>query len=55
MLLLCLDAEKVLSTFLAPPGRLADFLAITGDKSDDIVGASGYGPVKAAKVRGTFV
>ncbi|CAM9965612.1 unnamed protein product, partial [Ectocarpus fasciculatus] len=42
--------EQVLAKFLAPPGRLADLLAIAGDKSDGIVGAEGYGPVKAAKV-----
>ena len=53
-LLIYLGAEKVLSKFLAPPGRLADFLAITGDKSDDIVGVNGYGPVKAARVRVTL-
>lgn len=41
---------QVLAKFLAPPGRLADLLAIAGDKSDGIVGAEGYGPVKAAKV-----
>lgn len=42
--------EQVLAKFLAPPGRLADLLAIAGDTSDGIVGAEGYGPVKAAKV-----
>lgn len=46
--------EQVLAKFLAPPGRLADLLAIAGDKSDGIVGAEGYGPVKAAKVRGHY-
>ncbi len=40
----------MLAKFLAPPGRLADLLSIAGDKSDGIVGADGYGPVKAAKV-----
>ncbi|CAN0540318.1 unnamed protein product, partial [Ectocarpus sp. 12 AP-2014] len=45
-----LGPEEVLAKFLAPPGRLADLLAIAGDKSDGIVGAEGYGPVKAAKV-----
>eukprot|EP00752_Nemacystus_decipiens_P003362 g3109.t1 len=42
--------EEVLAKFLAPPGRLADLLSIAGDSSDGIVGVSGYGPVKAAKV-----
>ncbi|CAM9408555.1 unnamed protein product [Pylaiella littoralis] len=42
--------EEVLAKFLAPPGRLADLLSIAGDKSDGVVGAEGYGPVKAAKV-----
>eukprot|EP00903_Cladosiphon_okamuranus_P018931 g17412.t1 len=42
--------EEVLAKFLAPPGRLADLLSIAGDSSDGIVGANGYGPVKAAKV-----
>ncbi|CAM9822211.1 unnamed protein product, partial [Sphacelaria rigidula] len=41
---------KVLAKYLAPPGRLADLLAIAGDKSDGIKGADGYGPVNAAKV-----
>lgn len=45
------ETEKVVSKYLAPPGRLADLLAIAGDRSDGIVGADGYGPVKAAKVR----
>ncbi|CAM9756081.1 unnamed protein product [Hapterophycus canaliculatus] len=45
-----LGPDEVLAKFLAPPGRLADLLAIAGDKSDGIVGAEGYGPVKAAKV-----
>lgn len=40
----------MLAKFLAPPGRLADLLAITGDKADGIRGAEGYGPVTAAKV-----
>ena len=44
-------ARQVLAKFLAPPGRLADLLSIAGDSSDGIVGANGYGPVKAAKVR----
>lgn len=43
---------QVLAKFLAPPGRLADLLSIAGDSSDGVVGAEGYGPVKAAKVRG---
>lgn len=42
---------KVLSKYLAPPGRLADLLAIAGDKADGIRGADGYGPITAAKVR----
>ena len=41
----------MLTKFLAPPGRLADLLAIAGDKADGIRGAEGYGPVTAAKVR----
>lgn len=42
--------DQVLAKFLAPPGRLGDLLSIAGDKSDGVVGAEGYGPVKAAKV-----
>ncbi|CAM9227746.1 unnamed protein product, partial [Ascophyllum nodosum] len=45
-----LGPEEVLTKFLAPPGRLADLLAIAGDKADGIRGAEGYGPVTAAKV-----
>lgn len=45
-----LNDDQVLAKFLAPPGRLADLLSIAGDKSDGVVGAEGYGPVKAAKV-----
>lgn len=41
---------QVLDKYLAPPGRLADLLALAGDKADGIKGAEGYGPVKAAKV-----
>lgn len=46
----CTAGLQVLAKFLAPPGRLADLLSIAGDSSDGIVGANGYGPVKAAKV-----
>lgn len=48
--LLFYNDDQVLAKFLAPPGRLADLLSIAGDKSDGVVGAEGYGPVKAAKV-----
>lgn len=45
-----INKKQVLAKHLAPPGRLADLLAIAGDKADGIRGADGYGPVNAAKV-----
>lgn len=44
------NQKQVLAKHVAPPGRLADLLAIAGDKADGIRGADGYGPVNAAKV-----
>ncbi len=44
-----LDSEGVLKKFGVPPNRIIDFLALTGDKSDNIPGVPGVGPKTAIK------
>lgn len=44
-----LDAEGVLGKFGVPPERIVDYLALVGDKSDNIPGVPGVGPKTAAK------
>ncbi|MHB0888405.1 DNA polymerase I [Acidithiobacillus sp.] len=43
------DRGAVLERFGVPPERIADFLALTGDKVDNIPGVPGVGPKIAAK------
>ncbi len=44
-----LDAAGVLEKFGVPPERIADYLALIGDTSDNIPGLDGVGPKTAAK------
>ncbi|MBI4622204.1 MAG: 5'-3' exonuclease [Verrucomicrobia bacterium] len=44
-----LDAEGVREKFGVPPGKIADYLALVGDTSDNIPGVKGVGPKTAAK------
>jgi len=44
-----LDIEGVKRKFSLPPERIIDFLALTGDKSDNIPGVPGVGPKTAVK------
>lgn len=45
-----LDAAGVEKKFGVPPARICDYLALVGDKSDNIPGAPGVGPKTAAKL-----
>ena len=44
-----MDAKGVEEKFGVPPGKIADFLALVGDTSDNIPGISGVGPKTASK------
>src|SRR5471030_49196 len=44
-----LDAAGVVEKFGVPPARIADYLALVGDTSDNIPGIDGVGPKTAAK------
>jgi DNA polymerase-1 len=44
-----MDAAGVVEKFGVPPPKIADFLALVGDASDNIPGLSGVGPKTAAK------
>jgi len=44
-----LDAAGVAEKFGVPPARIADFLALVGDTSDNIPGITGVGPKTASK------
>ena len=44
-----LDPEGVVNKFGIPPSRIVDFLALTGDKVDNIPGVPGVGPKTAVK------
>ncbi len=43
------DSAAVEARFGVPPARIADFLALTGDKVDNVPGVPGCGPKTAAK------
>lgn len=49
-----LDAEGVRSRFGVPPHQIADFLALTGDKVDNIPGIPGVGPKTASALLAHF-
>jgi DNA polymerase I len=44
-----MDAAGVVEKFGVPPARIADYLALVGDTSDNIPGLAGVGPKTAAK------
>jgi len=44
-----LDAAGVMEKFGVPPAKIADYLALVGDASDNIPGIAGVGPKTAAK------
>mgnify|MGYP003700836367 FL=1 len=44
-----LDEDGVVSKFGVPPERIVDYLALMGDKSDNIPGVPGVGPKTAVK------
>jgi DNA polymerase-1 len=44
-----LDEKGVVEKFGVPPSRIADYLALVGDTSDNIPGLSGVGPKTATK------
>jgi DNA polymerase-1 len=41
------DENKVIEKFGVPPQKLADYLALVGDKTDNIEGVKGVGPKTA--------
>ena len=48
------DRERVIERFGVPPERMADFLALKGDASDNIPGVSGIGDKTAASLIGAY-
>lgn len=49
-----LDAIEVEKQFGVPPHQMVDFLAITGDASDNVPGLPGFGPKTAAELLKAF-
>ncbi len=49
-----LDRAGVVGKFGVPPERITDYLALTGDSSDNIPGVPGVGPKTAAKWLATY-
>lgn len=48
------DETNAHEKFGIPPERIADYLALVGDTSDNVPGAPGVGPKTALKLLGTF-
>jgi len=48
------DENKVIEKFGVPPQKLADYLALVGDKTDNIEGVRGVGPKTAINLINTF-
>ncbi|MBN1309297.1 MAG: hypothetical protein JXA18_15340, partial [Chitinispirillaceae bacterium] len=48
--LVAMDAAKVKNKMGVPPERIVDYLALTGDASDNIPGIPGVGPKTALKI-----
>jgi DNA polymerase-1 len=48
------DENKVIEKFGVPPQKLADYLALVGDKTDNIEGVKGVGPKTAIDLLNTF-
>jgi len=46
--------EEVLAKFGVGPERIADYLALTGDSSDNVPGVAGIGPKGALKLLGAY-
>lgn len=51
---LVVDSQKVKEIYGVGPEQMLDFLAITGDASDNIPGISGFGPKTAAQLLNQF-
>jgi DNA polymerase I len=51
---LIIDKEKVVELFGVKPEQIVDYLAITGDASDNIPGLEGFGPKTAATLLQEF-
>jgi 5'-3' exonuclease len=49
-----LDAEAVWTKFGVPPNQMGDYLALVGDKADNIIGAKGIGEKRAAELLARF-
>ena len=45
-----MDEEKVLEKYGIPPKKMADYLALVGDASDNVAGVRGVGKVSACKL-----
>ena len=52
---LLVDRKKVKELFDVFPEQIVDYLAITGDASDNIPGLEGFGPKTAAALLGKFI
>jgi 5'-3' exonuclease (including N-terminal domain of PolI) len=48
------DENKVIEKFGVPPQKLADYLALVGDKTDNVEGVKGVGPKTAINLINTF-
>ncbi|MEX0961671.1 MAG: DNA polymerase I [Simkaniaceae bacterium] len=51
---LIIDSQKVLDLYGVHPNQIIDYLAITGDTSDNIPGVSGLGPKAASTLLGEY-
>ncbi len=51
---LILDSKKVEETFGVRPQQIVDYLAITGDQSDNVPGLNGFGPKTAKQLLKEF-
>lgn len=49
-----MDAQKVEEKYGVPPEKIVDYLALIGDKSDNIPGVMGIGKVTASKLLKTY-
>jgi 5'-3' exonuclease len=48
------DADAVVAKFGVKPEQMRDYLTLVGDSSDNVKGATGIGPKKAAQLLATF-
>jgi len=51
---LLVDSKKTEDMFGVPPEKIVDYLALTGDTSDNVPGLPGFGPKTAASLLGEF-